>query len=257
MNKLLLTSIDGLRPDVLPLCRDGYLLSLCGRGAYNLSHQSVMPTITLPCHITMFNSVDPSVHGTFNNVFNPCRPSDTLTGVVRKSGGKCAMFYDWEELRDITAPGDLDKAVYERYNIADKSGSSIPKLTDAAVNCICSGEADFIFAYYVSVDDAGHNYGWMSKEYIDAADSIQEPVKRLTETALEHGMTVIITSDHGGHNMGHGADIPEDMNIPLFILGSGITAGELKNTCITDIAPTAARLMSVLPDPRWTGKALI
>jgi phosphopentomutase len=69
--------------------------------------------------------------------------------------------------------------------------------------------------------------------------------------------TVIITADHGGHDRMHGTDMPEDMTIPMFYIGKDFEPGrELSGISILDIAPTIAKVMGLLPEKEWEGKAL-
>lgn len=66
------------------------------------------------------------------------------------------------------------------------------------------------------------------------------------------------TADHGGHDRTHGTDSPEDMTIPFIIKGKDFKAGEkLENVSIKDIAPTAAKLLDIVPDQAWEGKSLV
>ena len=38
---------------------------------YSLTAQTVMPSVTLPCHMSLFHSVEPLRHGTTDNVYMP------------------------------------------------------------------------------------------------------------------------------------------------------------------------------------------
>ena len=45
--------------------------------------------------------------------------------------------------------------------------------------------------------------------------------------ALNGKTTIILTSDHGGHNKTHGdTKNPLDFTIPFYVWGAGVTAGE-------------------------------
>ena len=74
---------------------------------------------------------------------------------------------------------------------------------------------------------------------------------------LQEEYTVIITADHGGHGRTHGTDMPEDMTIPVIVIGEGFEPkSTLSSTSILDIAPTVVKLLGVTPDEEWEGKAL-
>ncbi len=49
--------VDGLRPDALPQAATPRIDRLAAQGAYTWQAQSVSPTITLPCHASLFLAV--------------------------------------------------------------------------------------------------------------------------------------------------------------------------------------------------------
>lgn len=98
--------IDGLRPDAIAPATCPNLKALMARGAVTLQAQSVMPSITLPCHTSIFHSVPPTRHGITSNLWAPlARPLPGLFEVAKIAGKRCASIYNWEELRDIGRPG--------------------------------------------------------------------------------------------------------------------------------------------------------
>ena len=64
MEKVILVSIDGMRPDGLKACKNEYLDELVKTASYTFDAKTVYPSITLPCHLSMFHSVPPERHGT-------------------------------------------------------------------------------------------------------------------------------------------------------------------------------------------------
>jgi len=104
--KTLLILVDGMRPDAIenmPAVQE-----LMKKSTYTLDARTVMPSVTLPCHVSLFHSVDPERHGTTTNVYAPqVRPIKGLCEVLSDHGKKNAFFYDWEQLRDLTRPGSL------------------------------------------------------------------------------------------------------------------------------------------------------
>ena len=130
-------------------------------------------------------------------------------------------------------------------------------LTDEAIDYLKKFDTDFTFVYFGLSDWAGHNFGWMSEEYMQALRDSWNNMKKIME-ALGDEYTYIITSDHGGHDRTHGFDIPEDMTIPIIINGEGFEAGsEIGEANIIDIAPTITKLLGVIPDEDWEGRSLI
>ena len=57
--KVILISIDGMRPDGIKQCGNNYLNELMKMGSYTFDAKTVFPSITLPCHLSMFHSIPP------------------------------------------------------------------------------------------------------------------------------------------------------------------------------------------------------
>jgi hypothetical protein len=103
--RVVLFVIDGLRPDALTQTNAPVIGRLMAGGAYTLQAQAVVPSITLPCHVSMFCGVTPERHGTLSNVWNPPQPPvPSLLDVAHAAGRSTASFYYWEELREISHP---------------------------------------------------------------------------------------------------------------------------------------------------------
>ena len=253
--KVLLISVDGMRPDALPSVSNAQ--EIIARSAYNMKAQTVMPSVTLPCHVSLFHSVDPSRHGTTTNTYMPqVRPIDGLCEVLRKNKKRCASFFNWEELRDLSRPASL---VHSYFISGGKLGydKANPLTADAAISFLSAVDVDFTFLYFGYPDAAGHSFGWMGKEYYESLENSWYNIGRVIDS-LDGDYTVIITADHGGHDRTHGTELPEDMTIPLIILGKDFAPGEaFEGANIKDIAPTVAKLLGVEPDEEWEGKSLI
>ena len=68
-NKVILISIDGMRPDGLIKCNNPYVDELKKMASYTFDARTVFPSVTLPCHMSMFHSVPPERHGTTTNIY--------------------------------------------------------------------------------------------------------------------------------------------------------------------------------------------
>ena len=254
-NKVILISIDGMRPDGLKQCKNPYVEELMKIASYTFNARTVFPSVTLPCHMSMFHSVPPERPGTTTNIYMPqVRPINGLFEQISNAGGVCAMYYGWEPLRDVSRPGSLKEAGYINAYSFDHTDAM---LTDRALNYIKVAKPDFVFLYMVETDEkGGHDNGWMSDEYLNVIYHAIDNVKRvIEETNGEY--TVIITADHGGHDRGHGSDMDEDMTIPMIFYGPHFSPGkELNGVSILDIAPTIADIMEIPAAKEWEGKPL-
>ena len=100
-NKVILISIDGMRPDGLIKCNNPYVDELKKMASYIFDARTVFPSVTLPCHMSMFHSVPPERHGTTTNTYMPqVRPISGLFEQLKNAGKVSAMYYGWEPLRD-------------------------------------------------------------------------------------------------------------------------------------------------------------
>ena len=60
----------------------------------------------------MLRGVPPERHGITSNTFTPIvRPVPSLIDVARANGLATGFFYNWEQLRDLAAPGSLSVSV--------------------------------------------------------------------------------------------------------------------------------------------------
>lgn len=253
--RVILILVDGMRPDALEQIHAAQ--SFAERSTYTFAGRTVFPSVTLPCHMSLFHSVDPARHGTTTNTYMPqVRPIYGIFEELALKRRKCAMFYDWEQLRDIGLPGALEKSIFLSlhtygYQQADDM------LTDAAIECLRKEKMDFIFLYLGAPDYFGHDYGWMGKEYMQSIADAWKNIDRVMGEISEDDF-VIVTADHGGHDRTHGTDMKEDMEIPFFMTGPGIEAGkELPEFNIKDIAPTVLELFDIAVPEVWEGKALV
>lgn len=254
--KVILISIDGMRPDGLKSCGNPYVKELEKLCSYTYNGSSCIPSVTFPCHFAMAHSVTPQRHGILTNTYVPqVRPIKGIFEKIADFGGVNAMYYGWEPLRDIVLPGALKFATYINAYTEESSDTA---LTDEAEKRIRSDKPDFVFLYMVETDEkGGHDNGWMSEEYLRRISLAIDNVKRMIESFGDE-YSVIVMADHGGHERSHGTEMPEDMTVPFFFYGRDFEAGkELTNVSLLEIAPTIAKVMGIPTEPDWDGRSVI
>ena len=263
-NKVLLVSIDGLRPDAL--VNSEYYSELMSLGRYTLNAQTINPSVTMPAHMSMFHSVAADVHNMTTNLYKPS-PSlkNGLTETFAAQGLTSAMFLDWERIQCLTkAYNDT-----ERYYISGRPTgteawyeASTRELCLEVLDHATNTPTDFTFLYFALGDSMGHDYGWLSDEYYWGVDHMLKNLISLIK-ALPDDYTVIVTADHGGGGdngtHSHGSANVVDMTIPMFIIGDGFEGGKALNfgVSILDIAPTIADILDVTHEHYWVGNSLI
>ncbi|HEX7003702.1 MAG TPA: alkaline phosphatase family protein [Trueperaceae bacterium] len=256
MPRVLYISSDGMRPDAISAARADNLLSLMSRGAYTLGACSVMPSVSLPCHMSIFHSVPPQRHGIVQNTFTPmARPVPGLIDVLQEAGRKCCSFYSWEPLRDVSRPGRLAVSSLIAYRRNPEEADDL--VVRAALPHLSSGDFDFAFLYLATMDEVGHDHGWMSERYLEQVAHADRLIGEVVES-LPSDTVVLVHSDHGGHGRTHGTDAAEDMNIPWIIAGPGIRRDHRIESSVSllDTAPTIAAILGVEPAESWEGRAV-
>lgn len=255
--KVVLILVDGMRGDAVENCGSEYARELVKNSTYTLKARTVMPSVTLPCHMSLFHSVDPERHGIVTNQYIPqVRPIEGLVERLDAAEQRCAFFITWEELRDLTRP---DHLAWEQLINLHKNRPADAAITDAAIEYLKKAEPDFTFLYLGDTDEmGGHDCGWMSETYMKVVANAFECIRRVREALPEDLYDVIVVADHGGHDRHHGCDCAEDMTIPVIANGPSFAKNtELENISIKDLAPTIAEILGAKPAREWEGKSFL
>ena len=254
---VVLVTVDGLRPDALQLVDTPHLDRLVARGASSMTARSVMPSMTLPAHFSAFYSLDPTRHGVLDNDRRPPKqPVQGLFEAVHRHGRSAGMVFSWEPLRHLAPAGSLRFAHFERLDLADLPAADHPAV-DVAVPLIEQGRFELLFVYLGAADETGHAHGWMTEEYLRQVEISDGHLGRLA-AAMRPDDVMLVQSDHGGHDRGHGTDCAEDMTIPWLLSGAGIRRGVQLSAPISllDTAPTLAALLGIEAPDGWEGRII-
>jgi arylsulfatase A-like enzyme len=251
--RVLILSIDGLRPDAIAQAPMPNLLALMQNSAYTLNAQTILPSVTLIAHTSMLTGLCPSKHGVDWNDYLPENGfaiGTDLFDIARANGLQTVMYVGKYKLRQITEPASTD--IFESVDDSDPLVLTAGLLTDFP--------QDFgvLFIHFAAPDDVGHDYGWMSPEQLSviarADEALGQILAELDARSLRDETLIIVTADHGGHDSSHGTDLPEDMTIPWVASGPGIQPKLLTTQVHTmDTAATAAMLLGLPIPPEWDG----
>lgn len=256
IGRVLIISLDGLRPDAIALAPMPNLLALMQSGAYSLTAQTVYPSATLPSHASMLTGLCPAQTGVDWNDYLPERGFAKGTGLfalAKQSGLYTVMIVGKKKLRQITPPETTD--VFQFINDRDVvlAGLAAPTLKQGF---------DLAFIHLATTDDMGHAYGWLSSQQISvirrADEAIGTILAALDEAGLRQDTLIIVSADHGGHQQTHGSKLPDDMTIPWVMTGPGVLPQTLTlpiNT--TDTAATAAWALNLTPPSDWAGRPVL
>jgi arylsulfatase A-like enzyme len=236
--RVVIFSVDGLRPDALLQAGTGVISGLAARGAYTWQAQTIMPSTTLPSHASMLSGFMPSAHGITWDDYRPERgpiPVPTVFAVARAAGLRTVMVVGKDKFRQLDAAGAI-----QRFDMC------APDDQEVASRAI--GEAlggfDLMFVHLPQTDLTGHAKGWMSSEYLEAVAGADRAIGRVL-AAVPAGTTVIVTADHGGHDGNHGTTQSVDMTIPWVVAGPRVLPRALARVHTTDTAATAAWVLGL------------
>ena len=254
--RVIILSIDGLRPDAIELAPMPNLMSLMQVSAYSLTAQTIFPSSTLPSHSSMLTGLCPDKHGVDWNDYIPengIAQGTDLFDLTHSAGMKTVMYVGKEKLQQVTDASSVDVFVY----INDRDTVIMDRL-------LANFPLDFgvLFIHFPAADWMGHEYGWLSPEQLSvlyrADEAISQLLAYLDSSGLRNETLLIVTADHGGHNTTHGTGQPEDMTIPWIASGPGIRAGRLATPIHTiDTAATAAFALGLSLPPEWDGVPVV
>ena len=103
--RVIIVSIDGLRPDAIDAAGAETLQRLIERGAYCATARSIRPSVTLPSHTSMLSGLDPERHQVFWNSYRSgYLPHPTVFSVVAQCGGESAMLFSKDKFYFLANP---------------------------------------------------------------------------------------------------------------------------------------------------------
>src|SRR3984957_18562051 len=162
IDRVLIISIDGCRPDLLLRANTPVVHSLLPKAAFTFWARTTAESVTLPSHTSMLTGVTPVKHGIQWNMElpldYPVYPAyPTLFQLAKKAGYTTAMAAGKNKFDALAVPGSLDwQFIPENDKIED------PVVTDHALQIINEHRPQVMFVHLPSVDNVGHMYGWAS-----------------------------------------------------------------------------------------------
>jgi len=254
--RVLILSIDGLRPDAIEMAPMPNLLGLLDTSANSLKARTIYPSSTLPSHSSMLTGLCPDKHGVDWNDYRPRRGYANgidIFDLAHAAGLRTVMVVGKIKLRQVTEPESTD--AFEFINDRDTV------IAARVVELIPQG-FDLMFVHFPASDWMGHEYGWLSPEQLSvlfrADQALESILSALDASSLREDTLVIVTADHGGHNTTHGTNLPEDMLIPWIAFGKGVIPGQLTTPVnTTDTAATAAWALGLPMPLEWDGQPVL
>ena len=200
------------------------------------------------------NVFTPWTYDRFPTVFNQLEalPSDVDTTAIG----------NWDVINAIAGAGS-DPADVNLY-VAQLEGDTnwletddrVADLTIDAIEDAGTGP-NFLFSYFVGVDENGHLYGGASEEYKLALQNMDDNLGTildtvaLRETTMNEDWTIIVVTDHGHQpqvGFGHGFQSPDETATFVIVDGPGFEDGHINQAYeIVDTTPTVVSLLGGTP----------
>ena len=256
--KALLIGIDGLRADSLQAVKTPSINYLLNHGAYSYEAQAGEHTWSGPGWSTILTGVTEAKHGVIDNTFSGSHldkyPSMFDHVAKEKPPLKTASLVSWPELDD-----HIIKDGWVKEYLPYGQDEDIP-IANRAAALLSRSPVDFLFAYFMSVDMAGHNHGFNHAvpEYRNAIMDVDKYVGKLMRSIARRpqydreNWLVMMTSDHGGIGKNHGGTSAEEKTIPFVVCGRGVKKGKILSApSQVDVVPTLLHHLGVPVKAEW------
>ena len=240
-SRVLLISIDGLRPDVALRADMPNLRGLMARGCFTFWATTTPAAITLPSHTSMLTGVTIERHGISGNddeaaadqvllvptIFDLAKAAGISTGMA--SGKSKFILYDppidhaWHpNSKPAKKKNKAGEIISYSAGVVVKDGET----ADHAVEIIHQFSPRFMFVHFGYNDSIGHANGWGSIPQVNGLAKTDAALGRVLDAVKDSGVfddtVVILSADHGGAGRVHGAKIEPSKYIPWIIAGPGI-----------------------------------
>lgn len=257
IQRVLIVTIDGLRPDLALRADTPTIHALITEGAFTFWARTTAESITLPTHVSMLTGVTPIRHtiqwNTDLALVHPIYPKfPTLFELAKHAGYTTAMAAGKDKFDALAVPGSLD---WQYIPDTDKALDS--DVMPRALAMLREHQPQVMFVHLPSVDNVGHAAGWASAEQMKVISNADRCVGQLLQTLddlhIRDQTMFILTSDHGGAGLSHGPDDPRSRAIPWIVVGPGIRRGvdltkyDKLNVDIEDTFCTACYVLGLHP----------
>jgi hypothetical protein len=264
--RVLLIGIDGT--NLSRILADDYnqnFLELMGTSTTAASSIAGHTTISNPSWTSILTGVWGERTGVINNVFTPWTYNTWPTVFTQLESIdrdiQTMTVANWNVINGIAGAGAIP--VDENLYVGQLEGDTDWLLTDDAVadltvDAISGADApNFLFSYFVGVDENGHLYGGASQQYKDAIRNMDDNLGEMMdavaarELATGEDWTIMVVTDHGHQpqvGFGHGFQSPDETETFVIVDGPDFKDGYVNLEYeIVDTTPTVVSLFGGTP----------
>ncbi|MDQ8164630.1 MAG: alkaline phosphatase family protein [Gemmatimonadota bacterium] len=264
VERVIVVVLDGLRPDAITQFGLSNVLRLARNGAATLQGTTVAPSVTAAAMASLLTGADPARHGLQSDRFHLPRatgPTHPLPRELARVGLPSSGFIGHVPWMMRPVAGRLARTLgfgHWRFR-----GSNAIEVLATAKSALREQARGLIVMHWRDADRAGHESGWMSPRYGEAAavlDTALGLMMRLVDLSDPRSMVVAL-ADHGGGGRAlrrHDSDHPEDRTIPIVFAGGAVRSGTLAaGTHLLDVPATILAVLGIVPPASYAGRSLI
>lgn len=262
---VIVIGIDGLSSEGLKKAEAPNLDRLIAEGAFKYDARVVLPSSSSSNWSAMILGAGPEITGITSNDWKP--DGKYMKPVVaNKAGRSPSIFQILREQRPDAEQGtvyhwgDFGRLFQKEVVNLSEPAASPEEAAQKFSDYVVAKKPVFAFLHLDHVDGAGHKYGHMTEKYLQAiakADSLIGHVLHAIEQAgMNERTLVMIVSDHGGVNKGHGGESVAEITIPVIYYGNGIKKGYRVQQPVYqyDLAATIAFALNLKVPYSWTSR---
>ena len=256
-HNVILVVLDGLNFEVARHAM-GHLQAYVGAGRAALYKlECELPSLSRPLYECIFTGVPPIDSGITHNHVSRLSNQRSVFHYARDAGlTTAAAAYHWvSELYNRTPfiaardrhTDDKTLAIQHGHFYWQDHYPDSHLFADAE-SLRCRHAPNLLVVHPMNIDDAGHQAGYDSSTYRNAARKADIALSGYLQAWLDDGYQVIVTADHGMNNdRSHGGILPEERQVPFYTFGSAFS---LADAAIrqTDICGTVCQLLGVAHD---------
>jgi len=239
--RVVLVSIEGLAEWVLESTPQPTLTRLAREGVTATVAETVLPSNSLNALTSMLSGLPPEAHGVDWDRYLPWRHirTETLFTLCAKHGLRCGLFAGEPKFAYFAQ----DEPGVEHYELVSNAAQAFHR----ALDWMQKAHPDFVMIQVPDLEPVGHSEGWGSDAQLDTLarlDALLGDFASAAQQVEARPLTLLVTSDHGGHGTGHGTDSALDLRIPWIAWGDGVPAGAtIPRVSTLDTAPTVLLLL--------------
>ena len=249
---VVLLALDGFSLDGLKKAHTPNIDKLGQTGVFLSRSRGVMPTKSAPNWASILSGVYPDAHGIHSNQwwwfrFKRRLGYPTLFTALKSSNPdlQTAAVYEWKHFGKLFHPQDID----QNHWVTDSAST-----TTTVANLLGGGTPRLTVIHLVSADLAGHDNAWMSPPYIQGIEFVDSQVGTIVKQLKANGTLantlLVLASDHGGVDKGHGGSSDTELYTAVIFNGPGVKKGMRLNgmTQNVDITATLYHALGLTPE---------